>query len=91
MFAFPAGPAIASGTLIDNAGTPVINKEIILIVGTLSIHTFTGPNGAYRFYGAPAGSGKITENGQEFAVSVGPTAPKQVLKLPLQKRPAIKS
>ena len=90
MFAFPAEPAIASGTFIDIEGRPVANTPIALVVGTHTVRTFTGPNGAYRFYGAPTGPGKISVDGQDFAVSVGPNAPKPVLKLAAGARPPVK-
>ena len=90
MLAFPAEPATASGTFIDIAGRPVANMPIALVVGTHTFRTFTDPNGAYRFYGAPTGPGKISVDGQDFAVSVGPNAPKPVLKLAAGARPPVK-
>jgi putative hemolysin len=87
LFAFPSAtlPIVASGTVLDNLGQPVGNTAVTLTAGSLTLSTFTGLTGDYRFYNAPAGQAKITISGQQFPVPVGPTAPKQVLKLAASK------
>ena len=83
MFAFPTAtiPVVASGTILDNLGQLVANTEVTLAAGSVTLRTLTGISGDYRFYNAPAGQGSVTVNGQQFPVTVGPAAPKQVLRL----------
>jgi putative hemolysin len=91
MFAFPSVPLIASGTILDILGQAVANTLVTLTVGSLTLSTFTGPSGDYRFYGASAGQGTVTVSGQKFPVTVGTPATKQVLRMTSQKTAPVKA
>jgi hypothetical protein len=81
MFAFWAGTPVAVGTLTDNAGNPIRYKALTLTVGGRRLHTFTGPHGEYRFYGAPQGNGTISVDDRQFPVVIGPHEPKRTLQV----------
>ncbi|MGB7760853.1 MAG: hypothetical protein WBL61_13550 [Bryobacteraceae bacterium] len=71
MFAFPSAPPAALGALTDAAGKALANQAITLTVGGKKFETFTNQQGQYRFYGAPAGSGSLSVDGQALEVQVG--------------------
>jgi len=81
MFAFPTEPPAHTGALVDAAGKPVAYKPVTLKTGSHTLSTFTDPQGQYRFYGVPAGQAKVTSEGRELEVAVGPGTPKAMLKL----------
>jgi len=82
MFAFPADPPTASGTLLDSSGKPASYKPVTLTVGSHTFKTFTNDQGKYRFYGAPGGNGSLAVEGNKFPVVVGAGVPQQTLHLP---------
>jgi PQQ-like domain len=81
MFAFPTELPVASGTLTDSLGKPVAHKLVTLAVGAARLSTYSDAKGGYRFYGAPSGKGKVSVEGKEFAVPVGPGSQKATLHL----------
>jgi hypothetical protein len=82
MVAFPPEPPTALGVVTDTSGKPVVNKEVTLMVGASKFNTSTGPDGSYRFYGAPSGRGKVLVGATEFPVTVGADAARTTLKVP---------
>jgi hypothetical protein len=58
----PAAPAdtSVSGTVTDNAGTPVTGATVELEVGGKVLKTTSGEDGSYRIDAVPLGEGKLT-------------------------------
>lgn len=81
MFAFPAAPPAATGTIADAAGKPLAYKPITLTIAGKKFETFTNQQGQYRFYGATSGSGSLAVQGQTFTVAVGSGKSNPPLKL----------
>jgi hypothetical protein len=81
MFAFPTVPAAVSGVLMNKFGKPVPNTAVTLTSGTHTFKTFTDAKGKYRFYGAAAGAGTVSANGEVFAVTIGPGSKNLTTKL----------
>ena len=81
MFAFPAAPPAAVGSITDAAGKPLAYQPITLTVAGRKFQTFTNHQGQYRFYGATGGTGSLAVDGQTFAVAVGSGKPNPPLKL----------
>jgi len=81
MFAFPSSPPSATGLIVDQLGKPVAHKPVTLAVGTNTLTGFTDSKGEYRFYQSVSGQGKLSVEGKDFVVSVGPGAAKATLRL----------
>jgi hypothetical protein len=76
LFAFDDGAPSVSSVLKDTAGQPVPNSPVTLTAGPHKFSTFSDAKGGYRFYGVPAGPGKVSALGKEIdVVATGPTKP----------------
>jgi hypothetical protein len=63
-----------SGTVVDGAGQPLAGQPVDLTLADGRVfHTYTGPQGDYRFYDAPAGTATLTAAGASSVVTIGAT------------------
>ncbi|HET9623163.1 MAG TPA: carboxypeptidase-like regulatory domain-containing protein [Kofleriaceae bacterium] len=63
-----------TGVVRDASGQPVAHQEVTLDAGGQRFRTVTRGDGSYRFFGAPAGLGRVTARSSSVAVSVGRAA-----------------
>jgi hypothetical protein len=74
MFAPAAQPLSVSGTVTDANGQPLVGQEVDLATAGGTVYrTFTGLQGDYRVYGAPAGLATLTAAGVSEAIAIGAT------------------
>ncbi|HEY0985815.1 MAG TPA: carboxypeptidase-like regulatory domain-containing protein [Kofleriaceae bacterium] len=80
----PASPQSlkASGVLRNASGQPLAHQDLTLVSNGVTYKTVTRNNGAYRFYGVPAGAATVSTVGGSWPMTVGTVAFTQDLTMP---------
>jgi hypothetical protein len=67
-FHFPTVAASVSGIMKGSDGKPAAHAEVVLTSGRQTFRTFTNAKGAYRFFGTPTGTVKLSVVKRPFNV-----------------------